>query len=143
MNPLLYLILPLVMFSCANESDSAITQNKGISINETPSANDSTWITDEYTNENLSIRIINHHLSNFSIQLKRNTEIMTLDLNELKIPFKTTEIDWVSDEMICISNWWSGPFARNIFIPLNGKLNEYIYIDKDIELADSSTNTVI
>lgn len=114
-----------------------------IDLAESPALNDSTWITDDYTNGNLNISITNHHLANFSIQIKRNKESLTLDLNELKIPFKTPEVDWVSDEMICISSWWSGPFGRSVFIPLNGKLKEYIYIDKDIELTDSATNTVV
>lgn len=45
--------------------------------------------------------------------------------------------------MICIANWWSGPFGRYIFIPMKDKLNTYIYIDKDIEIADSLTNKIV
>ena len=68
---------------------------------------------------------------------------MRLDLNELNIPFKTPSLDWVNPQMICISTWWSGPFSRKIFIPLKGKLQEFIYIDKDIRLTDSKTNRVV
>ncbi len=104
---------------------------------------DSSWTYNEYKNAELSIDITNHNLKNFSIQINRKKETLNLDLNELNIPWKTPGLSWINNEMICIANWWSGPFGSYIFIPLKDKLNNYIYIDKDIEIADSLTNKIV
>lgn len=143
MKSILLFLLSFLLFSCSFDGNSNVNHENEITIAESPVLNDSAWIIDKYTNGNLSVIIVNHSLKNMSIRIKQDNETTTLDLNELKIPFKTPEVDWVSDEMICISSWWSGPFGRSVFIPLNGELNEYIYIDKDIELTDSATNTVV
>jgi hypothetical protein len=101
------------------------------------------WTVNEYNKDGLRIDITNHKLKNFSIHISRKNDSLTLDLNELHIPFKTPEVTWVNKDFICISTWWSGPFARNLFIPLGKQLKAYIYIDKDIEWADSITNNVL
>lgn len=104
---------------------------------------DSSWTYNEYKNADLSIDVTNHNLKNISIQINRKKETLNLDLNELNIPWKTPELSWINNQMICITNWWSGPFGRYIFIPLNENLNNHIYIDKDIEIADSITNNIV
>ncbi len=101
------------------------------------------WTVNEYNKDGLRIDITNHQLKNFSIHISRKNDSLTLDLNALHIPFKTPEVTWVNKDFICISTWWSGPFARNLFIPLGKHLKEYIYIDKDIEWTDSITNNVL
>jgi len=101
------------------------------------------WTVNEYNKDGLRIDITNHQLKNFSIHISRKNDSLTLDLNALHIPFKTPEVTWVNKDFICISTWWSGPFARNLFIPLGKQLKEYIYIDKDIEWTDSITNNVM
>ena len=97
----------------------------------------------EYDKDGLRIDITNHQLENFSIHISRKNDTLNLDLNALHIPFKTPEVSWVNKDFICISTWWSGPFARNLFISLGKHLKEYIYIDKDIEWTDSITNNVM
>lgn len=106
-------------------------------------SDDSSWTYNEYKSGSLSVDITNHNLKNFSIQINRKKDSLNLDLNELNIPWKTTEVTWINDQMICISNWRSGPFGRYIFIPLDNKLDNYIYLDKDIEIADSLTNRIV
>jgi hypothetical protein len=101
------------------------------------------WTVNEYNKDGLRIDITNHQLENFSIHISRKNDALNLDLNALHIPFKTPEVSWVNKDFICISTWWSGPFARNLFIPLGKHLKEYIYIDKDIEWTDSITNNVM
>jgi hypothetical protein len=101
------------------------------------------WTVNEYNKDGLRIDITNHQLENFSIHISRNNDTLTLDLNALHIPFKTPEVSWVNNDFICISTWGSGPFARELFIPLGKQLKTYIYIDKDIEWADSTTNNVL
>jgi hypothetical protein len=101
------------------------------------------WTVNEYNKDGLRIDITNHQMENFSVHISRNNDTLTLDLNALHIPFKTPEVTWVNKDFVCISTWWSGPFARNLFIPLGKKLKEYIYIDKDIEWTDSITNNVL
>ena len=101
------------------------------------------WTVNEYNKDGLRIDITNHQLKNFSIHISRKNDALTLDLNALHIPFKTPEVIWVNKDFVCISTWWSGPFARNLFIPLGKQLKEYIYIDKDIEWTDSITNNVM
>jgi hypothetical protein len=101
------------------------------------------WTINEYNKNGLRIDITNHQLKNFSIHISRKNDALTLDLNALHIPFKTPEVSWVNKDFVCISTWWSGPHARNLFIPLGKQLKDYIYIDKDIEWTDSITNNVL
>jgi hypothetical protein len=101
------------------------------------------WTVNEYNKDGLRIDITNHELKNFSIQIARKNDTLNLDLNALHIPFKTPEVTWVNNDFICVSTWWSGPFARKLFIPLGKQLKAYIYIDKDIEWTDSITNNVL
>ncbi|MEY3681563.1 MAG: hypothetical protein RLZZ289_82 [Bacteroidota bacterium] len=101
------------------------------------------WTVNEYNKDGLRIDITNHKLKNFSIHISRKNDSLTLDLNELHIPFKTPEVTWVNKDFICVSTWWSGSQSRNLFIPLGKQLKAYIYIDKDIEWADSITNNVL
>ncbi len=89
------------------------------------------------------MRTINLDLRNYKIQITRKKEKLELDLNKLNIPWKTPEVSWVNKDFICIDTWWSLSFSRSVFIPLNGKLNKYIFIDKDIEGSDSATNQVV
>jgi len=97
----------------------------------------------DYAKNGLQVRTINFDLRNYKIQITRKKETLELDLNKLNIPWKTPEVSWVNKDFICIDTWWSGPFGRSVFIPLNGKLNKYIFIDKDMECADSATNQVV
>lgn len=101
------------------------------------------WTVNEYNKDGLRIDITNHQMENFSIHISRKNESLTLDLNALHIPFKTPGVSWVNKDFICISTWWSGPFASKLFIPLGKQLKAYIYIDKDIEWTDSITNNVL
>ncbi len=101
------------------------------------------WTVNEYNKDGLRIDITNHQMENFSIHISRKNETLNLDLNALHIPFKTPGVTWVNKDFVCISTWWSGPQARNLFIPLGKQLKAYIYIDKDIEWADSTTNNVL
>jgi hypothetical protein len=82
-------------------------------------------------------------MENFSIHISRKNDTLNLDLNALHIPFKTPEVTWVNNDFVCISTWWSGPFARKLFIPVGKQLKAFIYIDKDIEWTDSMTNNVL
>jgi hypothetical protein len=97
----------------------------------------------EYDKDGLRIDITNHQLENFSIHISRKNDTLNLDLNALHIPFKTPGVNWVNNDFICVSTWWSGPFARELFIPLGKQLKNYIYIDKDIEWTDSISNNVL
>jgi hypothetical protein len=101
------------------------------------------WTVNEYNKDGLRIDITNHQMENFSIYISRKNDTLNLDLNALHIPFKTPEVTWVNKDFICVSTWWSGSQSRNLFIPLGKKLKDYIYIDKDIEWADSITNNVL
>ena len=101
------------------------------------------WTVNEYNKDGLRIDITNHQMENFSIHISRKNDSLSLDLNALHIPFKTPGVTWVNKDFVCISTWWSGPQARNLFIPLGKQLKAYIYIDKDIEWADSTTNNVL
>lgn len=136
------LFLPFI-FSCGN-GDKVITANSG-EKNDSRAENveDSAWTYNSYKKGDLSVDITNHNLTNFSIHIQSSDESYHMDLNELNIPWKTPEVTWVNEEMICITNWWSGPFGKCIFILLNGKLTKHIYIDKDLELADSLSNTIV
>lgn len=143
MKPSYFIFLPLLILSCHSEDKESLVykrENKRITSQK---SKDSSWTYNEYKSENLSIDITNHNLQNFSIDVHRKRDSLRLDLNELNTPFKTPSLDWVNPQMICISTWWSGPFSRKIFIPLKGKLQEFIYIDKDIRLTDSKTNRVV
>lgn len=97
----------------------------------------------DYDKDGLRVITKNFDYRNYTIQITRKNELLELDLNKLNIPWKTPEVAWVNKDFICIDTWWSGPFGRSIFIPLNGKLNKYIFIDKDIEHSDSATNQVV
>ena len=97
----------------------------------------------DYDKNGLRVITKNLDLKNYIIQIIRKHEKLELDLNKLNIPWKTPEVSWVNKDFICIDTWWSLSFARSIFIPLNGKLNKYIFIDKDIEGSDSATNQVV
>lgn len=97
----------------------------------------------DYDKDGLRVITKNHDLRNYTIQITRKNETLELDLNKLNIPCKTPEVSWVNKDFICIGTWWSGPFGRSVFIPLNGKLNNYIFINKDMECADSATNQVV
>jgi hypothetical protein len=101
------------------------------------------WTVNEYNRDGLRIDITNHQMENFSIHISRKNDSLSLDLNALHIPFKTPGVNWVNNDFICVSTWWSGPFARELFIPLGKQLKAYIYIDKDIEWTDSITNNVL
>ena len=73
------------------------------------------------------------------LEIPPNTNVIEFfdyDKNGLRV--RTINLDF-----ICIDTWWSGPFGRSVFIPLKGKLNKYIFIDKDIEHSDSATNQVV
>lgn len=97
----------------------------------------------DYDKDGLRVITKNLDLKNYIIQIIRKHEKLELDLNKLNIPWKTPEVSWVNKDFICIDTWWSLSFARSVFIPLNGKLNKYIFIDKDIEGSDSATNQVV
>ena len=97
----------------------------------------------DYDKDGLRVITKNLELKNYIIQITRKHETLKLDLNKLNIPWKTPEVSWVNKDFICIDTWWSLSFARSVFIPLNGKLNKYIFIDKDIEGSDSATNQVV
>jgi hypothetical protein len=101
------------------------------------------WTVNEYNKDGVRIDITNHELKNFSIHISRKNDTLNLDLNALHIPFKTPGVSWVNKDFICVSTWWSGPFARELFIPLGKQLKNYIYIDKDIEWTDSISNNVL
>jgi hypothetical protein len=101
------------------------------------------WTVNEYNKDGVRIDITNHQLENFSIHISRKNDTLNLDLNALHIPFKTPGVSWVNKDFICVSTWWSGPFARELFIPLGKQLKNYIYIDKDIEWTDSISNNVL
>ena len=116
-----------------NEHNKDIPQN----------ADDSSWTYNDYDNGKIQVDITNHNLKNYSIQITRESDSLNLNLNKFNIPWKTPSVKWVNNQMICISTWWSGPFGRHIFIPLSGILNEHIYINKDIEIADSITNNIV
>jgi hypothetical protein len=101
------------------------------------------WTIQDYKKGDLEISITNHNLINYTIDIARSNETLHLDLNKLKIPHKTPGVSWVNQDFICINNWWSGPFQNFIFIPLRGKLKEHIFIQKDIQMADSTANTLV
>jgi hypothetical protein len=101
------------------------------------------WTVNEYNRDGLRIDITNHQMENFSIHISRKNDSLSLDLNALHIPFKTPGVNWVNKDFVCVSTWWSGPFARNLIIPIGKQLKDYIYIDKDIEWTDSITNNVL
>ncbi len=125
-------------------STTVNTEKNASSESKITTVNDSTFIYHEYKSDDLSINITNHQCAtNYTIEVIKKSDTLNLDLNSLKIPFQTPEVSWVSSEMICIANWYSGPFSRYIFIPLRGKLQNFIYIDKDIEYADSSMNNIV
>jgi hypothetical protein len=56
------------------------------------------WTVNEYNKDGLRIDITNHKLKNFSIHISRKNDSLTLDLNELHIPFKTPEVTWVNKD---------------------------------------------
>lgn len=107
------------------------------------SKEENSWVAQDYKKGSLQIKITNHNLRNFTIDINHSNESLHLDLNELKIPYKTPEISWVNQDFICIKNWWSGPFQNFIFVPLRGKLKKHLFIQKDTQIADSLVNTVV
>lgn len=136
-------IVVLLVAGCLNAEESAF---ENVVIHEavtTPMTNDSVWSYSEYNSNGLSVDVTNHHQRNMSIQIRRGSELLNLDLGKLQIPWKTPSVDWVKDDFMCITNWWSGPFRKCIFILLEDKLENYIYLDKDIQLTDSVTNSII
>jgi len=106
-------------------------------------AESNSWTVNEYNKDGLRIDITCRELEHFSIQISRKNDSLNLDLTALQIPCKTPGVDWVNKDFICVSTWWSGPFARELFIPLGKQLKNYIYIDKDIEWTDSISNNVL
>ncbi|MEO9257623.1 MAG: hypothetical protein ABI207_04525 [Crocinitomicaceae bacterium] len=139
------LLMMLILSSCKNSNSSVKQENK---INpkqklQNKSDFDSSWTYTEYNRNGLRVNIINHNLENFSIDVITNKHKRQFDLNKLNIDFKTPELNWVNDQFICISTWYSGPFGRNIFLPTHSNTSEFIYIDKDIELTDSMTNNIL
>mgnify|MGYP006871032434 CR=1 FL=1 len=119
----------LILVSCTNPPTKQVEPNS--------------WTVNEYDKDGLRIDITNHQMENFSIHISRKNDTLNLDLNALHIPFKTPEVTWVNNDFVCISTWWSGPFARKLFIPVGKQLKAFIYIDKDIEWTDSITNNVL
>ena len=103
---------------------------------------ENSWTVEDYKKGNIQIFITNHNLENFTIDIHRSNETIHLDLNELKIPFKTPGTSWINQNFICISTWWSGPFQNAVFIPITGVLGKPIYIE-NVQLSDSLTNTVV
>lgn len=131
-----------LLFSCKNENGTFLIKS---TENQTESSfnNDSSWTINEICNDKLNIAITNHNLQNVSIHVHHQSESLHLDLNKLNIPFKTPELSWYNDQMVAITTWWSGPFSRQLFIPLKSPLKNYVYINKDIQLADSASNTIV
>lgn len=103
---------------------------------------DSSWTTIEKRN-GVEVAFTNCNYRNFLINIKRNSESLQLNLNKLDIPWKTPELSWVNHEMMCITTWWSGPFVEYVFIPLNGKMKDFIYFDQPLDYVDSTTNIVV
>ena len=129
MKSTLFIYVVLLLASCTNPPAKQEEPNS--------------WTVNAYNKDGLRIDITNHQMENFSIHISRKNDSMSLDLKALHIPFKTPEVTWVNKDFVCISTWWSGPHARELFIPLGKQLKEYIYIDKDIEWTDSITNNVM
>ena len=143
MKPSYFIFLLFLILSCQSEDKQSLVSKRENKRITSQNSKDSSWTYNEYKSSTLSIDFTNHNLKNFSIDVHRRRDSLRLDLNELNIPFKTPSLDWVNPQMICISTCWSGPFSRKIFIPLKGKLQEFIYMDKDIRLTDPKTNRVV
>ena len=143
MKPSYFIFLLFLILSCQSEDKQSLVSKRENKRITSQNSKDSSWTYNEYKSSTLSIDFTNHNLQNFSIDVHRKRDSLRLDLNEINIPFKTPSIDWINPQMICISTWWSGPFSRKIFIPLKGKLQEFIYMDKDIRLTDPKTNRVV
>jgi hypothetical protein len=129
MKSTLFIYVVLLLASCTNPPAKQEEPNS--------------WTVNAYNKDGLRIDITNHQMENFSIHISRKNDTLNLDLNALHIPFKTPEVTWVNNDFVCISTWWSGPFARKLFIPVGKQLKAFIYIDKDIEWTDSMTNNVL
>jgi hypothetical protein len=139
---ILFSSLIILLFSCKNENGTFLIKS---AENKTEASfkNDSSWTITQICNDELNVAITNHNLQNFSIHVHHQSESLHLDLNKLNIPFKTPELSWYNDQMVAITTWWSGPFSRLLFIPLKSPLKNYMYIDKDIQFADSASNIIV
>lgn len=125
---------------------SCITKKKPLGNGQKSSqiihSDDSSWTYSEYR-KGIEVAFKNCNNHNFIVNVQRNNESLQLNLNELHIPWKTPELTWVNQEMMCVTTWWSGPFAEYIFIPLKGKLKTYIFLDHPLDFVDSTTNIVV
>jgi hypothetical protein len=132
------LLILLVLASCVPKKKPLSEGQKSSHIIQ---SDDSSWTYLEYR-KGVDVAFTNCNNRNFIIKIQRNNESLQLNLNELNIPWKTPEITWANQELMCITTWWSGPFAKYIFIPLKGKLNTFIFLDHSLDFVDSTTNIV-
>ncbi len=140
----LFLIIPIA-YSCSYQKKKVKEQVQDVisSLDENfTSINDSTWRYTEINNDSLKIDITNYNNENFSILVDFKGQSQDYDLKELGIPFKAPELSWVNSDFVCITTWWSAPFGRYLFVPLK-QLDKHVYINKDIQYADSINNNVL
>ncbi|MCB9222728.1 MAG: hypothetical protein H6582_01020 [Crocinitomicaceae bacterium] len=137
-----------LFYGCSANGEKENPNHSSIVGNTNPfsdtNSKDSSWTYHGYNKNGVRIDITNHQSgTNFIIRIKHYNDSLDIDLNHLGNDFKEPEVIWVNDKMICIAVWWSGPFGRNLFVPIHNELHSYIYINKDIELADSLTNNIV
>lgn len=51
-------------------------------------------------------------------------------------------IKWITDDFICMTTNWTGPFSQHIFLPLKKEL-EVHFFEEDIEYMDSTNQFVV
>lgn len=128
--------------SCTNKNDTvrpdAIKTNGNLIFT---TINDSTWIEQIYKKDQVEIDLINSAY-HYKLKITNGGNEKYIDFDSLNIPTKTPEKVWSNKDYICIKTWSSLSFSRYIFIDIKNSYN-YIYINKDIELADSISNNLV
>ncbi len=102
---------------------------------------DTSLTSDIYTEDNLTIRLINSDSGVCIETVKGNFErIINLDKN--KIAWKAfPSVIWANEQYACIMTFWTGPISYHLFLPTKDGL-EIQYFTEDVERTDSINNNI-
>lgn len=127
-----FLIILVLLFACNNNVKDNIStvDAKGISTQSI------------FKSDSVNIELRNDSINSF-IVLNIGDFKREYNVNNLNIPLKTPIIvNWINKDYGCIMTWSSQSQSRYIFVPTKPN-NEFVYIDKDIEVTDSINNNIV
>ena len=108
----------------------------------TQTINDSTFSYELVNKKWISVAIINS-ANHFSMLVNRFDMKDSIDFDKEHISAKTPEFEWMNNEFICITTWWSGPFSSSLIIPVKRRAEPFKYFVKGILTSDKLRNQVV